>query len=179
MCPKRDWDWVLHTYTQKHMHRLAHKQVGDLIGWCGLCVPYITAYLSHRWLGKSARCPGNTKQRVGTSYAAMMWGDYQWWRVPCLTPSIWRWEGLRERTEGVWGESWTFCVSLWNLSIDLSLHLSSSPFTSHFVKKGTECAHNNQSPVINQCISKNIVKMQQHSRALFPCRDLINCLKIK
>lgn len=69
------------THRQKHMTAQGHKQVGNLIGWRRFCVLYISAYLSHRCLGKSVRCRGNTKQRLGTSYGAGMWGDYQWWRV--------------------------------------------------------------------------------------------------
>ena len=110
-----------HMHTCAHMHALEHKQVGDLIGRRELCVLYVTPYPSHRWLGKDMRCCGNTKQRAGTTFGAMMWGDCQWWRLIHVWLPLCNWgrEGWRERTEGVWGESWTFSVSCCNLCVTL------------------------------------------------------------
>lgn len=76
-----------HTHTNTHtLKEVSGKLAGTQTSWqpdwlmcvCGL---YITACLSHRWLGKGWRCRGNTKQWAVTCYGAVMWGDYQWWRV--------------------------------------------------------------------------------------------------
>lgn len=123
----KTWLGQTHTRTRAHMHKVEHKQAGDLIGWRQLCVLYITPYPSHRWLGKGVRCCGNTKQRAGATYGAMMWGDCQWWRVIHVWLPLCNWgrERWRERTEGVWGESWTFSVSCCNLCITLSIYIES------------------------------------------------------
>lgn len=175
----------------------------NMFGWCGLRVLSISTYLSHRCLGKGVCCRGNTKQRLGTSYGAGMWGDYQWWRKNHEWVTRKDWGRLACKDSGSvfevslgHGDTYvclrltppppptqyslsfrsvplTSNLPLCNLSIALLSHHFSS---STSVKQGSIVRPCCQSPVLHLLTQSGVSMQQQHCCAFLAHKGLISHL---